>query len=102
MGGLTINVQMLCEFHNVRSLFSRYSTEANTHLCVLVRNNYNKVKREAKFNYKRRKGLELCNITKTESKKLCSTGTISLESVKIRKIPIFTVVVFRIRRMSQT
>jgi hypothetical protein len=48
------------------------------------------------------KGLELCNIAKTESKKLCSTGTISLETVKIRKIPIFTVVVLRIRRMPQT
>ena len=90
------------EFHNVRNLFSRYSTEANRHLCVSVRNNFNKVKRQAKFNYKRRKGLELCNIAKTESIKLCSTGTISLETVKIRKRPIFTVVVFRMRRMPQT
>ena len=90
------------EFHKVRSLFSRYSTEANRHLCVLVRNNFTKLKREAKVNYKRRKGLELCNIAKTESKKLCSTGTISLETVKIRNTPIFAVVVFRIRRMQQT
>lgn len=56
------------EFHNARSLFSRYSTEANRHLCVSVRNNYNKVKTQAKFNYKRRKGLELCNITKRNPK----------------------------------
>jgi hypothetical protein len=60
------------------------------------------VKRQAKFNYKRRKGLGLCNIAKTESIKLCSTGTISLETVKIRKKTIFTVVVFRMRRMPQT
>ena len=60
------------------------------------------MKRRAQFNYKRRKGLELSNITKEESNKLCSTGTILLESVKIHKRLMFTVVVFRIRRMPQT
>ena len=88
------------EIDNVKGLFSRYSIEANRHLCVLVRNNFNKVKRQAKLNYKRRKGLELCNNAQTESKKLCLTCTLSLETVKIRKKPIFRVVVFR--RMSQT
>jgi hypothetical protein len=47
-------------------------------------------KRQTQFNYKRRKGLELCNITKTESKKLSSTGTISLETVKGKLRDFFT------------
>lgn len=66
-------IKTRAEFHSARNIFSRHLNEANIHFYVSSRNRYNKVKRQAKFSYKKkkkkRKGLELCNIAKTEPKK---------------------------------
>ncbi|CAC5423263.1 unnamed protein product [Mytilus coruscus] len=60
------------QFHRARNFFFRQPTETNRLLYVTERNNYNKVKRKAKFNYKRRKGEILCNVAKTEPRKFWS------------------------------
>ncbi|CAG2221325.1 unnamed protein product [Mytilus edulis] len=60
-------------FHVTRNFFLRHQTEANRSEYVIARNSYNKVKRKAQYNFKRKKGLELCSIAKTNPKKFWST-----------------------------
>ncbi|CAC5397788.1 unnamed protein product [Mytilus coruscus] len=50
----------------------RHPTDTNRHSYVTTRNKFNKAKRNAQFNYKKRKGLELCNIAKREPRKFWS------------------------------
>ncbi|CAC5404292.1 unnamed protein product [Mytilus coruscus] len=60
-------------FHVTTKFFIRHQTDANRSEYVIARNSYNKVKRKAQYNYKRKKGLELCSIAKTNQKKFWST-----------------------------
>ena len=59
-------------FHRIRNFYFHHPTDANRQSYVLSRNNYNKLKRKAQFSYKRRKGIELCDIANTEPKKFWS------------------------------
>ena len=50
----------------------RHPTDTNRHSYITTRNKFNKAKRNAQFNFKKRKGIELCNIAKREPRKFWS------------------------------
>lgn len=59
-------------FHKARNFFQRHPTDINKLSYVVARNSFNKIKRQAQYTFKRRKGMELCNIAKTDPRKFCS------------------------------
>ena len=60
------------KFNTVRNFYFRHPSDINRQSYIKERNNYNRTKRKAKINFKRRKGKELCNLAKTEPKKFWS------------------------------
>ncbi|CAC5403656.1 unnamed protein product [Mytilus coruscus] len=61
------------DFHVARNFFLRHPSDVNQKAYVISRNNYNKMKRKAQFKYKRRKGIELCDLASTEPRKFWSS-----------------------------
>jgi hypothetical protein len=59
-------------FHSARNFFQRHPSDANRHSYISARNLFNKTKRKAQAISKRRNGIELCKIAKTEPRKFCS------------------------------
>jgi hypothetical protein len=59
-------------FHSARNIFQRHPSDANRHSYISTRNLFNKTKRKAQAICKRRKGIELCKIAKTEPRKCWS------------------------------
>ncbi|CAC5370991.1 unnamed protein product [Mytilus coruscus] len=53
------------KFNSSRNLYQRHSTDATRQLYILARNSYNEAKRVARASFKLAKGLELCEIAKT-------------------------------------
>ena len=53
-------------FHQVRNFFFRHPTDVNRQSYIDARNRFNRIKRQAQVNYKRRMGIELCDIAKTD------------------------------------
>ncbi|CAC5374204.1 unnamed protein product [Mytilus coruscus] len=61
------------DFHVARNFFLHHPSDVNRKAYVISRNNYNKMKRKAQFKYKRRKGIELCDLASTEPRKFWSS-----------------------------
>ena len=59
-------------FHSARNFFQQHPSDANRHSYISARNLFNKTKRKAQAIFKRRKGIELCKIAKTEPGKFWS------------------------------
>ena len=59
-------------FHSMRNFYQRHPTDANRYEYILARNDYNKSKRIARTRFKRAKGIELCEIAKTNPRKFWS------------------------------
>ncbi|CAC5391032.1 unnamed protein product [Mytilus coruscus] len=55
------------------NLFLHHPSDVNRKAYVISRNNYNKMKQKAQFKYKRRKGIELCDLASTEPRKFWSS-----------------------------
>ncbi|CAC5374406.1 unnamed protein product [Mytilus coruscus] len=61
------------DFHVTRNFFLHHPSDVNRKAYVISRNNYNKMKRKAQFKYKRRKGIELCDLASTAPRKFWSS-----------------------------
>ncbi|CAC5386911.1 unnamed protein product [Mytilus coruscus] len=61
------------DFHVARNFFLHHPSDVNRKSYVISQNNYNKMKRKAQFKYKRRKGIELCDLASTEPRKFWSS-----------------------------